>query len=55
MKSLEEIQLMLKECGATDFWGTKKEVKELPNIIQEDEVITYDTSGMLNGNNWLFF
>lgn len=53
MKSLEEIQLMLKECGATDFWGTKKEVKELPNIIQEDEIITYATSGMLNGNTWL--
>ena len=53
MKSLDEIQLMLKECGATYFWGTKKEVKELPNIIQDDEVITYATSGMLNGNTWL--
>jgi hypothetical protein len=53
MKSLEEIQLMLKECGAKDFFGTKKEVKELPNIIQDNEVITYATSGFLNNNTWL--
>ena len=53
MRNLDDIKLMLKECGATDFWGTKKEVKELPNIIQDDEVITYATSGLLNGNTWL--
>ena len=53
MKTLGEIQTMLKECGAIDFWGTKKEVKELPNIIHDDEIITYATSGTLNGNTWL--
>ena len=53
MKSLEEIQLMLKECGAKDFFWTKKEVKELPNIIHDDEIVTYATSGFLNNNTWL--
>lgn len=53
MKNLEEIQLMLKECSAIDFYGTKKEVKELPNIIHDDELITYATSGFWKGNTWL--
>lgn len=52
-KTLAEIQEMLKKSGATDFWGTKKEVKELPNIIQDNEEITYATSGMVDGNTWL--
>mgnify|MGYP000059172111 FL=1 len=53
MKTQQEIQQMLQACGAMDFFGTKKEVKELPNVIQDDEIITYATSGMLNGNTWL--
>lgn len=53
MKSLDEIKDMLDACGATYFFGTKKEVKELPNIIHDDEIITYATSGTLNGNTWL--
>ncbi|OAM29049.1 MULTISPECIES: PH domain-containing protein [Eikenella] len=53
MRSQEEIQQMLTDCGAIDFFGTKKEVKELPNIIHDDEIITYATSGLLDGNTWL--
>ena len=32
---------MLKECGAKDFFGNKKEVKELPNIIQDNELLKF--------------
>ena len=53
MKTMKEIEKMLSECGATDFFGTKKEVKELPNIIHDDEIITYATSGFWNNNTWL--
>lgn len=53
MKTMEEIEKMLSESGASDFWGTKKEVKELPNIIHDDETITYATSGLWDGKTWL--
>lgn len=53
MKTMEEIEKMLSESGASDFWGTKKEVKELPNIIHDDETITYATSGFWNNKTWL--
>ncbi|MDO5089435.1 MAG: PH domain-containing protein [Leptotrichiaceae bacterium] len=53
MKTMKEIEKMLSECGASDFRGTKKEVKELPNVIHDDEIITYATSGLWEGNTWL--
>lgn len=53
MKKMYEITKMLSICGALDFFGTRKEVKELPNIIEDDETITYATSGFLNGSTWL--
>lgn len=52
MKTLKDIKTMLAKCGAA-IWGTKKEVKELPNIIGDDEIITYATSGVYDGHTWL--
>ena len=42
-----------KGFNSPDFFGTKKEVKELPNIIHNDEKITHAISGFLKGNRWL--
>ena len=53
MYTLEEIQKQLNDCGATDFFGTKKEIKELPNELQDNETIFYATSGMVDGNTYL--
>ena len=52
MRSLKDIKLMLSKCRAA-IWGTKKEVKELTNIIGDDEIITYATSGVYEGHTWL--
>lgn len=52
MRTLKDIKTMLTKCGAA-IWGTKKEVKELPNIIGDDEIITYATSGVYDGHTWL--
>lgn len=49
----EEIQKRLKELGQIDMFGTKKEVKELPNIMYAGETLEYLMSGFMNGNTWL--
>ena len=43
---------MLSKSGSL-ILGTKKEVKELTNIINDDEIITYATSGVYDGHTWL--
>lgn len=52
MKSLKDIKEMLSKSGSL-ILGTKKEVKELTNIINDDEIITYATSGVYDGHTWL--
>jgi len=52
MKSLKDIKEMLLKSGSL-ILGTKKEVKELTNIINDDEIITYATSGVYDGHTWL--
>lgn len=42
-----------KEVNVTDLFGTKKESKELPNVIRSNETIMYATSGFYDGNTWL--
>lgn len=49
----EEILSRMKELGNIDTFGTKKEIKELPNIMYQGETIEYMMSGLLNGNTWL--
>ena len=52
MKSLKDIKEMLSKSGSL-ILGTKKEVKELTNIINDDEIITYATSRVYDGHTWL--
>jgi len=49
----EEILNRFKEINVTDTFGTKKEIKELPMILKEDEIIMYAASGFADGNTWL--
>lgn len=53
MRTLKQIKEMLARGGATHFWGTKREVKELPKIITDNEVVTYATSGYYESHTWL--
>lgn len=49
----DEIIKKLEELGTVDLFGTKKEVKELPNVMYDGETLEYLMSGFLNGNTWL--
>lgn len=49
----EEVIARFKEVNVTDLFFTKKEVKELPNILRDEEIIMYATSGFMDGNTWL--
>lgn len=51
--TVESIKERFKEVNVTDLFGTKKEVKELPMILFDDEIINYATSGFLDNNTWL--
>lgn len=53
MRTLEYVNECLKTMGNLDTFGTKKEIKELPNILHDDEELLYLTSGFLDGNTWL--
>lgn len=48
----EEILKRMKELKV-EVYGTKNEIKELPNIMYQGETLEYVTSGTLNGNTWL--
>jgi len=51
--TLEDIQRQIDALGQTDGFGTKKEVKALPEILSPDETIKGLTSGIMDGNTWL--
>lgn len=54
MPTIEEIQKQIQAIpGGTDLWGTKKEVRHLPEVLQQGEAIRHLTSGMMEGNTWL--
>lgn len=53
MYTLEEIKEQLALAGVTDLFGTAKEVKALPEELQQDETIKYATSGIVDGNTFL--
>ncbi|MDR3597422.1 PH domain-containing protein [Clostridium sp.] len=53
MKTKEYVKERLKEMGTIDSFGTKKEIKELPNILHDDEELLYITSGLFDGTTWL--
>ncbi len=47
------IDKQLKELGSFDSWFTKKEIRYLPDVIDEEEEIKAITSGLHEGNTWL--
>lgn len=53
MRSEEYILEKIREMDKVDSFGTKKEIKELPNILKDDEELIYITSGFNDGNTWL--
>jgi len=53
MPTLKEIQRMLDKLGTLDTFGTKKEIKYLPEIMNDNEEINYLTTGYMGGNTWL--
>ena len=50
---IETVLKQFKEAGVSDTFGTKKEVKYLPEILYDDEVLQYATSGFVNNNTVL--
>ena len=50
---MEEIHAQIEKLGELDTFGTKKEIKSLPEILREGEVIKALTSGLYDGNTWL--
>ena len=52
MPTLEEVQAQIKLLGEVDTFGTKKEVRYLPDILANDETILSLTSGFMDGNTW---
>ncbi|WP_079478681.1 PH domain-containing protein [Halobacillus salinus] len=58
MPTIEEVRAQMQrieeENGITlDTFGTKKEVKYLPETLYDNEVIQYLTSGFLDNNTWI--
>ena len=53
MPSLEEIREQIRGLGWADTFGTKKEIKSLPEILSGDETVLGLTSGLMDGKTWL--
>lgn len=54
MKTAAQIKAMIDGLGdGVITLGAKKEVRFLPEIIRDDEVILYLTSGLMEANTWL--
>lgn len=51
--TLDEIKIQMENAGISDLWGTKREVKELPKILNDNEIIKYGCSGFNNNNTVL--
>lgn len=50
---LETIQQQFKDANVSDTFGTRKEAKYLPEVMNDDEVVQYATSGLVDGNTVL--
>ena len=49
----QRINEQLKKIGGFDSFFTRKEIKYLPKILRDDEIIQAVGSGTLLGNTWL--
>ncbi|TYC50026.1 hypothetical protein ESZ50_02900 [Weissella muntiaci] len=47
VERLREIENQMDRAGVSDLFGTKKEVKALPTILDVEETIIYATSGIV--------
>ncbi|KAA8365703.1 MULTISPECIES: PH domain-containing protein [Leuconostoc] len=45
---LEQIKTQFTAAGVSDLFGTKKEVKALPELLSADEIVLYATSGFVS-------
>ncbi|MDT1950097.1 PH domain-containing protein [Carnobacterium divergens] len=52
-EKVKKIMDQLELAGVTDTFGTKKEINHLPEIIHDNEIIKYASSGTFNGNTVL--
>lgn len=50
---LEEIYRQIAAIGDTDTFGIRKEIKFLPEVLADDEVILALTSGLMDASTWL--
>ena len=48
-----EINEQIRAIGATKMFGTKKEVRALPDVLELDEPVLGIVSGLMDGNTWL--
>lgn len=53
MATMKEIEDQIKALGKIDTFGTKKEIKSLPEILRSNESIKALTSGFYDGKTWL--
>lgn len=53
MRTEKYINERLAQMEDIDSFGTKKEIKELPNLLDDTEELIYITSGMFDNNTWL--
>jgi hypothetical protein len=52
-RNAQRIEEQLSQLGLLDTFGTKKEIKSLPDYIDNDEDVKYVTSGFYDGNTIL--
>lgn len=45
---MKQIRQQFSEAGVSDLFGTKKEVKALPDLLNDTEVVLYATSGFVD-------
>ena len=53
MPTLAEIKQQIESCPGHYIFWTKKEIRALPQILDEGERIKAITSGMMNSTTWL--
>ena len=53
MPSTREIEEQIKACESPYIFWTRKEIRALPELLLEGEIIHALTSGLMDGNTWL--
>ncbi|AUJ31082.1 MULTISPECIES: PH domain-containing protein [Liquorilactobacillus] len=52
-EKLKNIKAQFKAANVTDTIGTRKEIKALPDLLADDEIINYATTGIVDNNTVL--